>query len=333
MRLSNRSLSKPFLALSLLVGCGSTAQNSTRSAEAAPEESPATPSEEVPPTVLVRVEPHPAFSVALAGTLNPQTHIRFHGARIGDPPNLQIRWDAEIAPSATGFIARRLNADGEPEEAPIPARWVENIVRAASAAPLGALRCEGQRGLSSYVPEYSIESGDSVTSYTTGCTARGESADELEFVATRVAGALGEAVDMAFTLERLRALAEGQEQPTHDIRVIFRTIEGIPDSNQHTDITWRGAHTGAAFELCEGATGASQECHAIPDFLFAALMHGIANASCEEPEGWREGSHAQIEPGIVIATPSCSNFGMAAEALAGVQLWMSSNLESVGMPR
>lgn len=266
-----RSLSLVLLAT--LIGCGG-AQTEVQEAPPAPA-----PVVEAPPPVLVEASvAHAAMQLPLVGTLDPATRI--------------VMGEQTIAGNGDGTFTL---SEGE-FSAPVPARWVENIVTSLQAPVLGLAcpppRAAGRRGGAAAVPTpaYTITSGETTSTYVEGCTARRVRPDALSNAASDVVGRIGRVVAAATRLEMLRLEAVGQPIPDANFRIRTTELDEAPDAPEggrtyHRRISSAGDH----FEFCTEtesdpeATGEGA-CAPISDVFVAAIAHRLSAAGCAAGE-------------------------------------------------
>ena len=260
---------KPFslVLLANLIGCGG----------AQPEVQEAPPQEErvveAPPPVLVASSvQHEAMQIPLVDTLDPATRIEM-GAQT-------------IAGNGDGTFTL---SEGE-FSAPVPARWVENILTTLAAPVLG-LTCPPPRGRGrqdavAAVPVYTITSGGTTSTFVEGCTARRVRPDALALAASDVVGRIGRVTAAATRLETLRLEAVGQPIPGANFRIVTNELDEGPDAPEggstfHRRISSAGDH----FEFCtetESDPGATAEgaCAPISNVFVAAVAHRLSEAGC-----------------------------------------------------
>lgn len=257
------------LLLATLVGCGG-AQTEVQEAPPAPA-----PVVEAPPPVLVEDSvQHAAMQLPLVGTLDPATRI--------------VRGEQTIAGNGDGTFTLR---EGE-FSAPVPARWVENIVTSLEAPVLG-LACpppRARRGVEAPTPTYTITSGETTSTFIEGCTARRVRPDALALAANDVVGRIGQVTTMAARLEMLRLEAVGQPIPDASFRLRTTELDEAPDAPEGGRTYHRRiSHAGDHFEFCTEtesdpeATGEGA-CAPISEVFVAAIAHRLSAAGCAAGE-------------------------------------------------
>ena len=258
------SKSLTVVLLAALAGCGG-AQTPVQSEPASEEPVVAAPA----PVLVEASVQHAAMQLPLVGTLDPATNI--------------VMGAQTIAGDGDGTFTL---SEGE-FSAPVPARWVENIVTALQAPVLG-LACPppraSRRGGAAAVPAptYTITSGGTTSTYVEGCTARRVRPDALSLAASDVAGRIGRVTAAATRLEMLRQEAIGQPIPEASFRITTNELDEAPDAPEggrpfHRRISAAGDH----FEFCTETESDPQGiCEPISNVFVAALAHRLSAAGC-----------------------------------------------------
>ena len=262
-----KSLSLVLLAT--LIGCGGAqteVQVTPHREEAAVE---------APPPVLVEASvQHAAMQLPLVGTIDPATRI--------------VMGEQTIAGNGDGTFTL---TDHE-FTAPVPARWVENILTSLQAPVLG-LACPPPRGgarrggaTAAPTPTYAITSGETTSTFVTGCTARRVRPDALSNAASDVVGRIGRVTAAARRLETIRLDAVGQPIPDASFSIVTTETDEAPDAPEggrtfHRRISSVGDH----FEFCtetESDPQATAEgaCSPISNVFVTALAHRLRDAGC-----------------------------------------------------
>lgn len=291
-----KSLSLVLLAT--LIGCGGA---QTEVHETPQEEEAAV---EAPPPVLVEASvQHDAMQLPLVGTIDPATRI--------------VMGEQTIAGNGDGTFTL---TDHE-FTAPVPARWVENILTSLQAPVLG-LACPpprggGRRGGVAAVPTptYTITSGETTSTFVTGCTARRVRPDALSNAVSDVVGRIGRVVAAATRLETLRLEAIGQPIPDASFSIVTTETDEAPDAPEggstfHRRISSAGDH----FEFCTEPANDAPTCVTISNVFVAALAHRLGEAGCA--------------PGEVDA--SCSAYDSLRLTLENAIEWTDFDLSDIG---
>lgn len=296
-----KSLSLVLLAT--LIGCGG---GQTEVHETPHREEAAV---EAPPPVLVEVSvQHAAMQLPLLGTIDPATRI--------------VIGEQTIAGNGDGTFTLTEGAF----TAPVPARWVENIVTSLQAPVLGLAcpppRAGGRRGGVAAVPTptYTITSGETTSTFVTGCTARRVRPDALSNAVSDVVGRIGRVVTAATRLETIRLEAIGQPIPDASFSIVTTETNEAPDAPEggstfHRRISLVGDH----FEFCtetESDPQATAEgaCSPISNVFVTALAHRLREAGCA--------------PGEVDA--SCSGYDSLRLTLEHAIEWTGFDLSAIG---
>lgn len=267
-----RNASSLSLALLVLAGCGGAQPEVVNEP---PAEEPVV--EAPPPRLVDEAFQHEAMQIALVGTLDPATQITA----------------GEINISGTNGAFELLGGEFS---APVPARWVENIITSLQAPLLGLdcplpQRATGRRprrkiAAIAPTPLFTIVSGGVTTNFFEGCTARRVRPADLAVAASDVVGRIGRVTSTASRLELLRREAIGQPIPDASFTFTTTELDDGPEAPEggrtyHRRIAWSTDH----FALCTmteedpEATG-ENACFAVHEVFVTALAHQLREAGC-----------------------------------------------------
>lgn len=251
-----------------LLGCGG-AQPAVSNHEAPPDE--ASHQAEPAPVLVSDAFQHDAMQLQPVGTLDPATRI------VMGEQTIEGHGDGTFTFSEGEFSA------------PVPPRWVENILTSLQP-PLLGLACPPARARRGEAeapqPSYTITSGGVTSTFIEGCTARRTRPADLAVAASDVVGRISQVARMAARFELIRQHAVGQPIPDAQFTFITDEIDNGPEAPEegnpyHRRIAMNGDH----FELCTltvsdpEATG-PDNCFAVSNTFVAALARTLREEHC-----------------------------------------------------
>ena len=255
-----------------LVGCGGAQTPVNNAPPPAEEEAAAAPE----PVLVSESFQHDALQIPLAGTLDPATQI--------------VMGEQTITGNGDGTFT----LSGGEFSAPVPARWVENIIVSLQAPVLG-LACPPPRpsrrggAAAAPTPTYTITSGGVTSTYMEGCTARRVRPADLALAASNVVGRIHQVATMSARFELIRQHAVGQPVPAADYTFITNEVDDGPAAPEggnpyHRRIAMNGDH----FELCtltvtDPEATAPDNCFALNNTYVAAIARTLREAGCAGP--------------------------------------------------